>query len=300
MIQSNDQVWRRTLARELTRQAGASVDQIIAFPPALSGNAHRIGITGPPGVGKSTLISRMAALRSQKSRRVGILAIDPTSPVSGGSLLGDRVRMDSIADRTELFIRSVPSRSYMDGLCPNVLGLLNCFEIAGFDDVILETVGVGQVNYAGRHLVDTFVLVLAPESGDTVQAMKGGILETADIYVVNKSDLGSGSRLVSELRSMAGWRSEKGGWTPPVILLSSQDFIACEELDNAIETHRTTTFTAERVAELMRNRQRYQLRSLLRQTLEEILESSAPELEGQNLKTAHNLVVNQLMGSASM
>jgi LAO/AO transport system kinase len=294
MTALDDQSWRRALARTLSRQASASAQQIIASPPALGGEAYRIGITGPPGAGKSSLIAALAALRLARDRRVGVLAIDPTSPVSGGSLLGDRVRMDGIADQSGLFIRSVPSRSYMDGLCPNVLGLLDSFEQAAFDDVILETVGVGQINYAGRHLVDTFVLVMAPESGDTVQAMKGGILETADIYVVNKADLGAGERLVSELRSIAGWRSGAGGWTPPVLLVSAHNASGCAELDAAIDAHRAATAGTERSEHVLKARRAYQLRSLLRQRLDEVLSANAPQLEQQRLDQAHAHVLAQL------
>lgn len=287
-----DSSWRRTLARALTRTSNASTAEILASPPALSGKAHRVGITGPPGVGKSSLIAALAGARLAKAERVGVLAIDPTSPNSGGSLLGDRVRMDQVADRSGLFIRSVPSGTYTDGLCPNVLGLLACFDQADFDEVILETVGVGQINYVGRHLVDTFILVLAPESGDTVQAMKAGILETADIYVVNKADLGTAQRLVSELKSIAGWRSDASRPATPVLLVSAHDPDSCSELDGAIDQHRA--MDGGRKSMRIRERRAYQLESLLRQRLEEVGSANMADLQHMQLEQAYELFLEKL------
>lgn len=288
---------RRLLARALSEQASASAQRLAASPPKLSGNAYRIGITGPPGVGKSSMIGKLAALRLERAKQIGVLAIDPTSPVSGGSLLGDRVRMDNVADNSGLFIRSLPSRQYMDGLCPNILGLLSSFDEAGFDEMILETVGVGQINYAGRYLVDSFVLVLAPESGDTVQAMKGGILETADIYVVNKADLPASERLGAELRSMAAWRGERDGWAPPVVLVSSIDGRGLDILDATIDRYRVTTQGAARSAFLNGKRREYLLRALVQHRFDEVLAQHATSLEKMSV-TAANAHILKLLGAS--
>ena len=181
---------RRALSRALSRIANADVSETLAQQNASTpATLSRIGITGAPGAGKSTLIARLAHLRKGVDRKIAVLAIDPTSPVSQGSILGDRIRMDSIADDPDIFIRSIPSRRAHDGLTDNTADLLNAMEGHGFDEVILESVGVGQAEYTIRTLVDTVVLVLLPESGDAIQAMKAGILEMADIYVVNKADL---------------------------------------------------------------------------------------------------------------
>jgi LAO/AO transport system kinase len=262
--------WRRSLARELSRQSRLGVREILAQQPPAAGSAFRIGVTGPPGAGKSSLIAALGASRLKQGREVGVLAIDPTSPLSRGSLLGDRIRMDAIADDARLFIRSVPSGGCHDGLCRNVVGLLAAMERAGFDDVVLETVGVGQVSYEARKLVDALVLVLEPESGDTIQAMKAGILEVADIYVVNKADLPGAGRIAAELASVLHRSARADGWRPPVIQASARDGRGVAEIDQALAMHAQATCGPEHRGALGAARRRYQFEALVRQRFDEV------------------------------
>jgi LAO/AO transport system kinase len=277
---AEDPGWRRALSRQLTARARAPTREILDVPLSFGGTTCRVGITGPPGAGKSSLIALLAKEWLAASRRVGVLAIDPTSPLSGGALLGDRIRMDGVAQDVNLFIRSVSSGSHHDGLCPNIASLLDAFEAAAFDDLVLETVGVGQVSYAARTLVDTFVLVLVPESGDTVQTMKAGILELADIYVVNKADRETSLKLETELRAMAGWRGRQGAWEPPVILTSTPENRGAAQLVVAIESHRRTVLDTTRRRALSEARRELHLRAVLQQRIEEILEAHAETLRG--------------------
>jgi LAO/AO transport system kinase len=166
---------RREMSRALSRVANATVAETLETQAELPEQVlYRIGVTGAPGAGKSTLISRLAARRVARDAKVAVVAIDPTSPVSQGSILGDRIRMDAVSDDPNIFIRSIPSRRAHDGLADNTADLLWAMEGHGFDEVIVETVGVGQAEYSVRAIVDTVVLVLLPESGDAVQAMKAG------------------------------------------------------------------------------------------------------------------------------
>ncbi|HQS11179.1 MAG TPA: GTP-binding protein, partial [Xanthobacteraceae bacterium] len=179
---------RRALGRALSRAADAGLADILSAPPREERHvARRIGVTGPPGAGKSTLIAALARFRLSRASRVAIVAIDPTSPKTRGSILGDRIRMDGLVDDPRVFIRSLASRGATDGLADNLPEILSVFDDYGFDEIILETVGVGQSEFAVRELVDVELLVLTPGAGDQIQAMKAGILETADIYVVNKA-----------------------------------------------------------------------------------------------------------------
>ena len=211
---------RRALARQLSQAGSASVADALsdAFDVLEeTESAVRIGVTGPPGAGKSTLIARLAAARLQQPGRVGILAIDPTSPLSKGSILGDRIRMEEIAADPNLYIRSMPSRHAHDGMADNMTEMLAVMERHNFDDIILETVGIGQADYAVRTLVDTVILVVMPESGDTVQAMKAGVMEMADIYVVNKADRPGAKRTVADIQSVLALKDfNSDGWQPPV------------------------------------------------------------------------------------
>jgi LAO/AO transport system kinase len=244
--------------------------------------------------GKSSLISMLARHWTVAGERVGVLAIDPTSPLSGGSLLGDRVRMDEAAEDSRLYIRSLPSGGSSDGLCPNVSSLLDAFEQAGFDHLVLETVGVGQVNHEGRCLVDAFVLVLNPESGDTIQAMKAGIMEVADIYVVNKADLPGAEKLAAELRSIAVWRSKGSGWTPPVILTSMRDARGVAELAEAITAHGAAVLDTKRRQELQLARRDYHLRSLLQRHVDDIVSHHAEEVSGMTTAEACRFLLSRL------
>ena len=203
---------RRALGLALSRAANASVDDILAIARNTAApGAPRIGLTGPPGAGKSSLGGRLALLRAQR-RRVGMLAIDPSSPRSGGAILGDRIRIDELEGAGDLFVRSLASRSAADGLADNLPELLHVMEAAGFDEVLVETVGVGQAEHAARSLVDTLVLVLNPGTGDSIQAMKAGILELADLLVVTKADTPPAGPAVQSLRSVAPlWRT-----APPI------------------------------------------------------------------------------------
>ncbi|MBO23123.1 MAG: hypothetical protein CMM26_12240 [Rhodospirillaceae bacterium] len=267
---------RRNLSRALTCIANADVAQTLAAQDRPSPDGlPRIGITGAPGAGKSSLIARLAGLRKGTNRKVAVLAVDPSSPVSHGSILGDRIRMDAIADDPDVFIRSIPSRRAHDGLADNTADLLNAMEGHGFDEIILETVGVGQADYTIRTLVDTVVLVLVPHSGDAIQAMKAGILEMADIYVVNKADLPGADLMAAEIEQVAAHQSADE-WTPPVIMASRNDPAGFEALDAAINTHAAWRANSTDAAVGRRARARYQAQGLISRRIDEVLEAEDP------------------------
>lgn len=266
---------RRELSRALSRVANASVAETLEHQSEAPDQAlYRIGVTGAPGAGKSTLISHLAAKRVARGAKVAVVAIDPTSPVSHGSILGDRIRMDAVADDPNVFIRSIPSRRAHDGLADNTADLLAAMEGHGFGEVIVETVGVGQAEYSVRAIVDTVVLVLLPESGDAVQAMKAGLLELADIYVVAKADLPGAEIMAGDITAMAA-RQANGSddWLPPVLQTSSRDAASFAALDDAIEAHRA--WRAERLDgdAVRRARTRYQVQGLIARRAEELLEA---------------------------
>ena len=286
---------RRALGRELTRIGRASVrDTLAGFADSGAAPASRIGVTGPPGAGKSTLIARLAEHRLARVPRIGVLAIDPTSPVSQGSILGDRVRMDGVAQNPGLYIRSMPSRYAHDGLSDNVADLMNAMEAFGFDDLIVETVGVGQADYAIRTLVDTVVLVVVPESGDAIQAMKAGILEMADIYVINKADLPGADRAAAEIRSVLGFhRYEASDWRPPVIKTSSRDD-DLDALDAAIEAHLAWTRETADLRQRQRARNRYHVQSLINRRLGELMDGTESDLFDRPIREIYEDFVRRL------
>jgi LAO/AO transport system kinase len=215
--------------------ANASVADALAGMRENLNGARRIGVTGPPGAGKSTLIGRLARQRLDNGAAVAVVAIDPTSPHTHGAILGDRIRMDAIADEPRLFIRSLASRGANDGLADNIADVLAILDGHPFDEVILETVGVGQAEYAVRALVDTLVLVLVPDAGDQIQAMKAETLEMADIYVVNKADLPGAQKVVAELGAVIRLRQRlAAAWEPPVIMTASNGSDDVATLNEAI------------------------------------------------------------------
>lgn len=268
---------RRALGLALSRLANARVDEVLAMQHAGAAAAvPRIGLTGPPGAGKSSLGGRLALARV-RTRRIGMLAIDPSSPRSGGAILGDRIRIDELEGAGELYVRSLASRSAADGLADNLPELLHAMERAGFDELIVETVGVGQAEHAARSLVDTLVLVLNPGSGDAVQAMKAGIMELADVYVINKSDLAGAAQFAGDIRRvLRAFPVPAGAWLPPVLMTSIQDPPSIEALSTAIDAHqgwlRGTGLDEGRRTE----RARYRLRNLLERCVAETVAALPP------------------------
>lgn len=215
----------------------AEVTQLLAGLPD-AGNAQVIGITGPPGVGKSTTTGALISEYRKQNLRVAVLAVDPSSPVTGGALLGDRIRMQEHALDEGVFIRSMSSRGQLGGLSSATQAASKVLDAIGFDVVIVETVGVGQSEVDVVNAVDTVVLVLAPGAGDGVQAAKAGILEIADIYVVNKADRDGAEGVVRELRSMIGLGSSAvSSWTPTIVTTTATTGQGLPELVTAIRAH---------------------------------------------------------------
>jgi LAO/AO transport system kinase len=262
------------MSKALSRVANASVSEALEQQKSIPKNSiYRIGVTGAPGAGKSTLISHLASKRLQRDRNIGVIAIDPTSPVSHGSLLGDRIRMETVSDNPNIFIRSIPSRRAHDGLADNTADILWSMEDKNFDEVIVETVGVGQAEYSVRSIVDTVVLVLLPESGDAIQAMKAGILEMADIYVVNKSDLPGAEQMAGDIAVTAARKSNvKDEWIPKVIQTSNNNIDSFRVLDEAIESHRIWRLEQVDLDKERRARVLYQVQGLIGRRVEELIE----------------------------
>jgi LAO/AO transport system kinase len=203
-----------------------------------AGRAHTIGVTGWPGVGKSTLIAGMARSFLDKGRDVGVIAVDPTSPVSGGSLLGDRERMRMIDGHERLFIRSMATRGCPGGIASSTDAFIRIMEAMGKDVIIVETVGVGQDQVSVSHVVDTVVMTVIPGMGDYVQALKAGIMELGDIFVVNKSDRKGVEEVVMDLEMIICMNERTNEWRPPVVKAIAKDDEGIEELIGEIERHR--------------------------------------------------------------
>lgn len=274
---------RRRLGRALSRAANASVADSLAFAAASPSGGHqawRIGITGAPGAGKSTLIGRLARSRlddmpdsgdAEALPELSVVAIDPSSPVSHGSILGDRIRMDEIAGDPRAYVRSLPSRGGRDGLTHNIVDVLAVLDAYGFREAIVETVGIGQAEHAVRLMVDTVVLVLHPEGGDSIQAMKAGVLEMADIYVVNKADLPGARRAVAELEGVLRHANTRGTeWTPPILSLSQNDPSGFDTLNACLDQHRGHILARDLRGTTATARRAYHVESLLLRRLGEL------------------------------
>jgi LAO/AO transport system kinase len=204
------------------------------------GHAHIIGLTGPPGAGKSTLMNGLIKSLRQQEKTVGVLAIDPTSPYSGGAILGDRIRMQRHAIDNGVFIKSIATRGHMGGLSQSAFGITTILDAMGKDVVLIETVGVGQDEVDIICLAHTTVVVLTPAMGDGIQAVKSGILETADIFALNKSDLEGHEAIQDEIKMMLSMRQDrKNAWDPPVVKTLALRGQGVDELLGQVQNHWT-------------------------------------------------------------
>jgi LAO/AO transport system kinase len=231
----------RAVARliSLVEDASPLLREVMAGLAPYTGNAQIVGITGSPGVGKSTSTSALVTELRKAGKRVGVLAVDPSSPFSGGALLGDRIRMQDHALDKDVYIRSMASRGHLGGLSWTTPQALRVLDAAGCDVVLVETVGVGQSEVEIAGLADTTLVLLAPGMGDGVQAAKAGILEIGDVYVVNKADRDGAEQVRRELRTMISLADRpEGSWKPPIVLTVAQAGQGVDEVVQAIDEHR--------------------------------------------------------------
>jgi LAO/AO transport system kinase len=231
----------RAVARliSLVEDASPLLREVMAGLAPYTGNAQIVGITGSPGVGKSTSTSALVTALRKAGKRVGVLAVDPSSPFSGGALLGDRIRMQDHALDRDVYIRSMASRGHLGGLSWSTPQAMRVLDAAGCDVVLVETVGVGQSEVEIAGLADTTLVLLAPGMGDGVQAAKAGILEIGDVYVVNKADRDGAEQVRRELRTMISLADRpEGSWKPPIVLTVAQVGQGVDEVVSAIDEHR--------------------------------------------------------------
>lgn len=241
--------------------------------------AHLIGITGSPGSGKSTLVDRLIETYRGAGRRVAVVAVDPTSPYSGGAILGDRVRMTRWFDDDGVFVRSMATRGQLGGLASATLRVAALLDAADFDVVLIETVGVGQSEVDVVEVTDSTVLVLTPAGGDGVQAFKAGVMEIADLFVINKADLPGADRLRQEIRAAQGLAPvASGAWTPPILHTTAQSGEGTAAVVDALADHARWAREHGGAAARRRRRARAELAAAVRVSTQRALARHEPEL----------------------
>lgn len=241
-----------TLAESVLRGSPQAVARLISLVenrpadaiPALrllhahTGRGYVVGVTGPPGSGKSTVIDAVVRVVRQEGRRVGIVAVDPTSPFTGGAILGDRIRMQDHSTDPGVFVRSMATRGHLGGLAPATSGAVEVLDAYGCDLILVETVGTGQAEVDIVGASDTVVVVTVPHLGDAVQTLKAGVMEIGDVFVVNKADRGDAERTAADIATMLGLASDRGGWRAPVLLTTATEGTGVPQVVEAIDRHR--------------------------------------------------------------
>ena len=250
----------RALAQaiSLVERDSPESERLLAEIYPATGKARIIGITGSPGAGKSTLVASMARHYRAQNLRVGIIAVDPTSPFSGGAILGDRIRMTDLYTDRGVFIRSMATRGFLGGLARATNDVVDILDASGFDVVLVETVGVGQDEVEVVRTVQTNLVVLVPGMGDDIQAIKAGIMEIGDVFVVNKADRPGADKTVTEVTMMMSLVEEHGDWVPPIIKTVAHKGEGVPELDEAIVRHFDYLQASGEL--LRRNRERVRIR----------------------------------------
>ena len=269
---SGDQL---ALARLITfvERDTEDVPEIMRLIYPHTGSARCVGVTGPPGGGKSTLVDRLISLARAEEKTVGVVAVDPTSPFSSGAVLGDRIRMQRHYRDSGVFIRSMATRGSHGGLPLTAKGVIKLFDAFGMDYVLIETVGVGQAELDIMKRSDTVVVVLVPGTGDTVQTMKAGIMEIADIFVVNKSDLPGADQVVTDLETMLGMGSVNAWWKVPVVTTQANAGTGLDELYRQVQEHRQALVQSGQLSGRRKEQRR-----------DEVLESVRRRIEGRLLQ----------------
>ena len=232
-----------------------------------SGNAMLLGLTGSPGAGKSTLVDQVARVYRKQGKTVGIVAVDPTSPFSGGAILGDRIRMSSHHADAGIFIRSMATRGSLGGLASTTADVATVLDASGRDIVMIETVGVGQDEVDIVRLADVTIVVLVPGMGDDVQSIKAGIMEIADIFVINKSDRDGAERVEREVRAMQSLAMRHDDWTPPIVKTVASDGAGIEELVQAIGKYHSYLEQSDRARRRRIENWRVRIAEMLRDAL---------------------------------
>jgi LAO/AO transport system kinase len=271
----------RALAQavSLVEREDPAAERLLAGIYAATGRARIIGITGSPGAGKSTLVAALAKHYRAQQKRVGIIAVDPTSPFTGGAILGDRIRMAELYTDRGVFIRSMATRGFMGGLAKATNDVVDLLDASGFDVVIVETVGVGQDEVDVIRTVQSNIVILVPGMGDDIQAIKAGIMEIGDIFVVNKADRPGADRTVTEITMMMSLVEEHGEWVPPIVKTVASLRQGIEELDDAIVKHRQYLESSGELERRNRERVRIRIETMLKEKFMNRLMIATPNFD---------------------
>jgi LAO/AO transport system kinase len=257
----------RALAQAISmvEREAPETERLLASLYASTGSARIIGVTGSPGSGKSTLVAALARHYRSHDKRVGIIAVDPTSPFTGGAILGDRIRMADLYTDRGVFIRSMATRGFLGGLAKATNDVVDLLDASGFDIVLVETVGVGQDEVEVIRCVQTNMVVLVPGMGDDIQAIKAGIMEIGDIFVVNKADRPGADKTVTEVTMMMSLVEEHGDWVPPIVKTVASKSQGVAELDAAIVKHYEYLKTSGELDRRNRERVRIRIETMIKE-----------------------------------